>query len=393
MTSPCVEGLLMPSKRIYSAMPNVSVQELRLGQADLNTKRMLDLMAINSGQNGRMPLYLHVVARVLRESRIQKQQQGGTFDYHGFKRALEAENLTESQSIPLHQRFETLESFMVKQVSNTGAVANQGNKGKKNKAMAFKEEEASNWTPVVCSSRQALYRKSKMLMQMQSGQLTVVDLSCPCVTPEMTSSLFNVCLGLFLEQETNLGRVVALDESHKYMTDNVESQALIESLLSTIRLQRHLGVRVIISTQEPTISTRLLDLCSITVVHRFTSPAWLQVLKRHLAGGFDISEINETGHHKGEQQQQEATGQPKDARVVAYSSMSPLALFSNIVQLRTGEALLFSPSAVVDAVQTSRPPETGGVWADWQAVFLSSGVMKVRVRDRITSDGGRSLTA
>ncbi|RMI97504.1 hypothetical protein CDV36_016234 [Fusarium kuroshium] len=371
----CPPTNVMNIKRIYSAMPNVSVQELRLGQADLNTKRMLDLMAINSGQNGRMPLYLHVVARVLRESRIQQQQQGGTFDYHGFKRALEAENLTESQSIPLQQRLETLESFMVKQVSNTGAVANQGNKGKmKNKATAFKEEEASNWTPV-------------------SGQLTVVDLSCPCVTPEMACSLFNVCLGLFLEQETSLGRVVALDESHKYMTDNVESQALTESLLSTIRLQRHLGVRVIVSTQEPTISTRLLDLCSITVVHRFTSPAWLQVLKRHLAGGFDISEINETGEYKGKQQQQEATGQPKDARAVAYSSMSPLALFSNIVQLRTGEALLFSPSAVVDTVQTSRPPETGGAWADWQAVFLSGGVMKVRVRDRITSDGGRSLMA
>lgn len=145
---------------------------------------------------------------------------------------------------------------------------------------------------------------------MQSGQLTVVDLSCPCVTPEMACSLFNVCLGLFLERETNLGRVVALDESHTYMTDNVESQAFTESLLSIIRLQRHLGVQAIISTQEPTKSTHLLDLCSMTVVHRFTSPAWLQVLKRHLAGGFDLSELSETNGYKGEQQQ-ESTDQQK----------------------------------------------------------------------------------
>jgi hypothetical protein len=59
---------------------------------------------------------------------------------------------------------------------------------------------------------------------------------------------------------------------------------LINTLLSTIRLQRHLGARVIISTQEPTISPALLDLSSVTTVHRFTSSEWLRILKRHLAG-------------------------------------------------------------------------------------------------------------
>lgn len=208
----------------------------------------------------------------------------------------------------------------------------------------------------------------------------------------MACSLFNICLGLFLEQETSLGKVVALDESHKYMTDNVESQAFTESLLSTIRLQRHLGVRVIISTQEPTISTRLLDLCSMTVVHRFTSPAWLQVLKGHLAGGSDLSGLNEADDCEG-QQQQEATSRRKDTGAVPYPSMSPLALFSNVVQLRTGEALIFSPSAVVDAVQTAHPSAINGTQSGWQAVLLGCGVMKVLVRDRITSDGGRSIMA
>lgn len=205
----------------------------------------------------------------------------------------------------------------------------------------------------------------------------------------MACALFNICLSLFLERETSLGRVVALDESHKYMTDNVESQAFTESLLSTIRLQRHLGVRVIISTQEPTISTRLLDLCSMTVVHRFTSPAWLQVLKRHLAGGFDLSGLNETGDCDGEQHQK-ITSQTKDA---PYPPMSPLTLFSNVVQLRTGEALLFSANAVVDVVQKGYPSATGDAKLDWQAVLLANGVMRVRVRHRITSDGGRSIMA
>ena len=37
-----------------------------------------------------------------------------------------------------------------------------------------------------------------------------------------------------------------------------------------------------LATQEPTISPRLLDLCSFTLVYRFTSPDWLKVLKTHL---------------------------------------------------------------------------------------------------------------
>jgi DNA helicase HerA-like ATPase len=81
-----------------------------------------------------------------------------------------------------------------------------------------------------------------------------------------------------------MGRIVALDEAHKYMNDSSDSPALTESLLSVIRLQRHLGTRVVLSTQEPTISPKLLDLCSTVIVHRFTSPAWFEVLRKHLAG-------------------------------------------------------------------------------------------------------------
>jgi hypothetical protein len=67
------------------------------------------------------------------------------------------------------------------------------------------------------------------------------------------------------------------------MNESAEAQTFTGTLLSTIRLQRHLGARIIICTQEPTISPALLDLCSITVVHRFTSPEWMQSLKAHLA--------------------------------------------------------------------------------------------------------------
>ncbi|KAM0227436.1 hypothetical protein ACHAPO_011561 [Fusarium lateritium] len=283
--------------RIYGGLPNVAVERLRINQADLNTQRMLDLMAVSSVKGGSLPLYLHVVSRILRDMRIKQQSNNSTFDYATFKFLVSREDLKEGQMVPLQQRLETLESFM-------------------------------------------------------AGQLTIVDLSCPCVTAEAACSLFNICLGLFLEQRATVGRIVALDEAHKYMTDSCDSQTLTESLLSVIRLQRHLGTRVILSTQEPTISSKLLDLCSTVIVHRFTSPAWFIVLQKHLAGvGTDASD-----------------------------------LMSHIVDLKTGEALLFCPSAMVSVSRSHVSDEI---------VFrrLANSRMKIRVRQRVTADGGRSIMA
>lgn len=99
----------------------------------------------------------------------------------------------------------------------------------------------------------------------------------------------------------------------------------------------------------------------MTIVHRFTSPSWLQALRSHLAGiskfeGNDDRDIKE--------------------------------IFNKIVNLEAGEALLFSPSMVLNLKQ-------GGV-ADpkvLQTEKLGMGYLKMRVRNRLTADGGRSIMA
>lgn len=249
----------------------------------------------------------------------------------------------------------------------------------------------------------------RLAHQSQPGQLTIVDLSCPCVTAPSTCALFSICLDLFLEQDPGIGRIIALDEAHKYMTDSAECRALTESLLSAIRLQRHLGARVVISTQEPTISPKLLDLCSVTIAHRFTSPCWLETLRRHLAA---------------------ATIDPQNHTNDAHTNDAHTddALFSRIVTLRQGEALLFCPSAVVGAVGAvvdarrshSKPsvPDPIDALERWcltqsgegggedeeilavkanvlgeELVYLGRGIMSIRIRQRITRDGGRTVTA
>ena len=127
----------------------------------------------------------------------------------------------------------------------------------------------------------------------------------------------------------------------------------MNELTSIIRQQRHTGTRVVIATQEPTLSPELLDLANVTFVHRFLSPAWYEILKKHLAGA------DRQDHGGG------------------------TSLFHQIVGLRTGEALLFCPTARVATRPTAQD--------DGETTALGSGFMRVKIRNRLTTDGGESI--
>lgn len=139
---------------MYSGL-NVQIEPLRINESDLNTKRMLDLMAV-SQDDGAMPLYLHMVSRILRDMHIEQQETKTSFDYQSFKRRLMGTGMTSAQSGPLNQRLDTLESFMSK--AQTGAdqpyirkVGSQGKeKGEGKESTVGKS--GNNWTPKVCST-------------------------------------------------------------------------------------------------------------------------------------------------------------------------------------------------------------------------------------------------
>jgi hypothetical protein len=132
------------------------------------------------------------------------------------------------------------------------------------------------------------------------------------------------------------------------------AKALNNELLQTIRLQRHFGARVIISTQEPTISTDLIALCSITFIHRFSSPQWFSAIKRHIRVG--ASEEDQ--------------------------------IMQVIEGLKTGTALVYSPAAVL-----GRQTRKDGEGESGSLLTGTSRLMSLRVRNRITSDGGQSVMA
>lgn len=137
------------------------------------------------------------------------------------------------------------------------------------------------------------------LLSLQPGKLTIVDLSDPFLDDATVCMLFDICLSIAKERRPPCGLVVALDEAHKYMNQSPAAANFTDRLLTTIREQRHIGTRVIISTQEPTISEKLLDLCSVSIVHQFkisrlvpgnSCSPWrrLGFLEHHQRAGFHV---------------------------------------------------------------------------------------------------------
>lgn len=355
---------------------------------------MLDLMAFGDGHQ---PLYMHVIQRILRDMRIEQQHTRSGFKYNDFVRNLENEKLMPDQMRPLQQRLDTLESFLVPEQTGPGSRVVLSNSQAQNHMNKKQNSKGTNWTPQVSTRvfldyKSIQYATTSIVLELtllQSGELIIVDLSCPCITPSMACSLFNICLAIFLEQKSKIGRVIALDEAHKYMGETVECETLTNNLLSVIRLQRHVGARVIISTQEPTISPKLLDLCSITLVHRFTSPDWLKMLTKHVAGISMASKLNNrTGENNDQDKGRSGTVSASSLYDIVASSSDPIIeLFSHIVKLKTGEALVFAPSAIIDfEKQNSQEAKSN-------STRLAHRILRVVIRARITMDGGKSIMA
>lgn len=132
------------------------------------------------------------------------------------------------------------------------------------------------------------------------------------------------------------------------MTDSPGATALTNSLLYAVRLQRHNGLRVVMSTQEPSVSTQIINLCTAIVVHRFTSPAWYKKLREHIK---DPTAQGDGGH-----------------------------LFDQIVRLGPGEALVYCPTAKIEAAEDCE-----------STADLSQEMFRVRIPRKVTWDAGQSV--
>jgi hypothetical protein len=342
------------------------------------------------GSEGDMPLYMHSLIKILREMALSSQGQEA-FNYKLFRAKLDSETFSCGQNGPLQLRLDLLESFM-KQVQVEVPLHRPAQPPAKGNKKPPRPQ-----TTIDENIKDHLVGKP--------GTLTIVDLSDPVIDSDSACVLFDICLELFIER-TQCGKVIALDEAHnvspitlstlvsrlyineplilthrssQYMhADNASSEAFTSTILKSVREQRHKAVRVVVATQEPTVSPALLDLCSMTFVHRFTSPQWFSTLKKHLAGALFANTSSRSSYHRNDLDGDDAESDDED---ITAGLSGEMGLFRKIVKLSVGESLLFCPTAALWV------NEKGPVERMWE------GSVKFRTRPRVTVDGGKSVMA
>lgn len=116
--------------------------------------------------------------------------------------------------------------------------------------------------------------------------------------------------------------------------------------------------------QEPTvIPPILLDLCTMAIIHRFSSLSWWNHLSNHLAAEFEPKTF--------------------DTVVGLQVGASSDPIWSSSIDrpfLKTGEAIMVAPSSLV----------TMGIGAKEALQQLGRRYMLVRTRKKLTADGGKS---
>lgn len=196
LCSPSVEVRVLVSPTSYQRMVQlygnlkglppgrkVVVEPLILKQEYLNVERVMTFMAATDSGEG-LPLYMHSVLRVLREMALEPDAKPG-IDYRDFRMRVEMLDLSPGQKIPLGLRLDLLQEFIEEKIIKRGNKTH-GKKG-------------NDWEPV-------------------PGRLTILDLSCHFLDVSTACTLFDIYLGVFLEQKLDIGRLVALDEAHKVCT-------------------------------------------------------------------------------------------------------------------------------------------------------------------------------
>ncbi|WP_200233353.1 ATP-binding protein [Thiohalocapsa halophila] len=168
------------------------------------------------------------------------------------------------------------------------------------------------------------------------GRLIIVDLRDEFIEKDEALGLFVVLLQLFADARydgSSFNKLVVFDEAHKY----IDSPDLVAGLVEVVREMRHKGTSILVASQDPpSVPVSLIELSSQVILHKFNSPAWLKHIQKANA---------------------------------ALAGLTP----SQMAHLKAGEAYVWSSKASDDA--------------------FSKGVVKVRMRPRVTRHGGGTKTA
>ncbi|KAI0736127.1 hypothetical protein C8Q72DRAFT_872639 [Fomitopsis betulina] len=299
-------------QEVYAPLGDVvTVEPLLFSQEELDAQAFLSMMAV--GHSDSVPLYMQTVLSILRDL-------GEDYTYRAFEDELHERKtkFNPAQLAGLEQRTALLEAFLDKR--------------------PLGEQRAA-------PSRFA------------AGQLTIIDLSDPFIDPTSACGLFEIITSLFVRARVDTGKVPVVDEAHKYLSPNRVTSGLTKELLSLIRQQRHQAMRIVISTQEPTVVPPvLLDLCSVALLHRFSSPTWWEHIVKHVSADIESKEA-----------------------------------FDKVVNLQTGQAILLAPSGLGMSKEPIATGKSGAISAARTLRQFGRRCVLIKTRLRVTMDGGASV--
>jgi hypothetical protein len=216
------------------------VKPLLFKWASLSADHIKKIMRINEDDT---QLYVAAMLDLLRKY----QRDCVVPDFQGFLAQIASMCNAAGQASPLRQRTALLESLVAESQLNTGIIS-----------------EGADITTCLAP-----------------GVLVIADLTDPLLSKDEANGIFQVLTEKFRTTHIRegCGKLLALDEAHKFMNGD-KSDGLSKSIVNAVRLMRHDGMRIAISTQSPlTLAPELLELVSMAVLHQFHSSDWFTYLR------------------------------------------------------------------------------------------------------------------
>ncbi len=135
---------------------------------------------------------------------------------------------------------------------------------------------------------------------LRPGRTVIVDLRDEWIEKDEALGLFVVMLRIFAATKfegREFNKLVVFDEAHKYITES----DLIGQVVETIREMRHQATSVVIASQDPlSVPRAVIELTSVLILHRMTSPQWMKHLKTALVALDGIEDGHMTSLKPGE---------------------------------------------------------------------------------------------
>jgi hypothetical protein len=216
--------------------PGMEVHPLVLAPDELSINDWRLLMGVEGGEQ----LYVKAMSNVFRSLR-------GSLTVKALRKAIDSSRLTPAQKDLAQTRIEFVENF----VSDGAGVARY----------------------------------------VRPGRLLLVDVRDPWLEEENALALFMVLLRLASQATGANGelfnKVIVFDEAHKYMDNTRLTKAMVE----TVREMRHKGTTVVLASQNPpSVPREVIELSSVVIAHKFTSPQWLEHIRKvNAAFGKDLT--------------------------------------------------------------------------------------------------------